>query len=347
MFLYTQPDETGESAIQVTANGTGDYALNYQLRESGWIPYSIKVGDKWYSYQYTPLIFALAPLGFLRDAEKYQNKALDDKGVIDKFMYANAKLATIFSDMTFLSSVANLMTAVTDDRVGSMENYFQRLNESTIKSFVQPNLVSQLAKDVEAYMDIPIKDVKGLMPTLLRDTPIARDKYYNKVNVLGEDVIPDNDIFIGEKKEVSREWKFINETKCFIPPIDRKANQIFDTEEEVFRPMTDDEFYNFSKRRGQLIKEGFVIPKSNGTTQYTGLTGISGYPYPIGEYETLMLKEAISELVQQATRKAKVELFSPEERITKPRKIKMDAMDKYKKEETTTPGQVGKNMIKL
>jgi hypothetical protein len=44
-----------------------------QLQETGWIPYSIKVGDKYYSYGWTPAAIPIAILGNYLDAKKYKN----------------------------------------------------------------------------------------------------------------------------------------------------------------------------------------------------------------------------------------------------------------------------------
>ena len=58
-------------AITITGGGPDDENKKRQLRESGWQPYSIKIGNKWYSYQYTPLVFMLGYLGNMNDADKY------------------------------------------------------------------------------------------------------------------------------------------------------------------------------------------------------------------------------------------------------------------------------------
>jgi hypothetical protein len=107
--------------------------------------------------------------------------------------------------------------------------------------------------------------------------------------------------------------------------------------------MDDDEFYLFSKRRGQLIKEGWEEKPGTFTDEFgdvkeltarriSGITEISAQPNPIGDYENLMLKEHISKLVSAASAKAKHEQFAPMELISKQAKIKYDAKQKYIKE---------------
>lgn len=64
--------------FEITANGTGDWSKNKQLLQQGWMPYSIRIGDKYIGYQYTPLVMILSPIGFFRDAQKYNDEYKDE-----------------------------------------------------------------------------------------------------------------------------------------------------------------------------------------------------------------------------------------------------------------------------
>ena len=65
-ILSSSAGEDDEPVLEITGNGTGDYAKNETLKQTGWQPYSFRVKlpngkySSWYSYQYTPLIFSLA-----------------------------------------------------------------------------------------------------------------------------------------------------------------------------------------------------------------------------------------------------------------------------------------------
>jgi hypothetical protein len=303
LFYLTQEDENGDSTIKITANGTGDYVKNKELRDSGWQPYSIKIGKSWVSYQYTPLFLALAPIGFWRDTEKYNKDVFKDKAFIDKYSYCNFKLVSVFSDMSFVSSVANLMTAMTSPHEDSFIKYVDKLNESTIKSFIKPNLYSQLAKDVMEFMDLPEKDTKGLVGALLKDVPIARNSYNNSVNCLGQEVVANNNIFIKKDKE-DDVYDFIANNELWIgkPNQKAKSSQIWDSQNEVFRPMTDDEYYKFIVKRGNYILNGI-----GEQYKYKGLNLLMKSKY-LTEKEKNDLDSNVEKLKAEATRLAKKEI---------------------------------------
>lgn len=305
LFYLTQEDENGESAIRITANGTGDYVKNRELRDAGWQPYSIKVGKTWVSYQYTPLFLALAPIGFWRDTEKYNKESFKDKTWAAKYAYCNFKLISVFSDMSFVSSVANLMTAMTSPREDAFVKYVERLNESTIKSFIKPNLYSQVSKDVMAFMDLPEKETQGIVGALLKDVPIARDSYNNSVNCLGQEVVPNTSIFIKTDKE-DDVYDFIANNQLWIgkPTQNAKSSQIWDSKNEVFRPMDDDEYYKFIVNRGNYILNG--IGDGDGG-KLTGLNTLMLKKYTT-EKEKHTLESDVDKLKTAATRKAKEEI---------------------------------------
>jgi hypothetical protein len=303
LFFLTQQDEDGNSPIQISANGTGNYEKNKELMESGWQPYSIKIGDRWVSYQFTPLFLAVAPVGFLRDTEKYNPERLQDKGFWDKYAYSTFKLVSVFSDMSFVSSVANLMTAMTTPHEDGFVKYVEKLNESTIKSFIKPNLYTQLAKEYMDFMDIPAKETTGVVGALLKDVPIARDSYNNSVNSLGLPVIPSTDIFIKQDKKYDI-YDFVAENELWIgkPAQKSKSSQIWDSKNSVFRPMDDDEYYSFIVKRGEYIREGILDTKYEG-----GLNIKMGKSYTTKE-EKDELSDYVDNLKKAATKKAKEDL---------------------------------------
>jgi ribosomal protein S17E len=294
--ILTEPDENGESPLQITANGTGDYRKNYQLKETGWQPYSIKIGDKWYSYQYTPLFLALAPIGFYRDSERYNPEKFDSETYLETLRYTTLKLMTTFSDMTFLSSAANLMEAITSTSPGAAENYFARLIEGTGKSLLVPNIYTQAAKEVEKFYDEPVKETKGLIPSILKDVPVARDMYYNKLNALGEPVLPNTDILMSDEKN-NPIWSYLTKSNAFVsvPKKNQASLQVWDVNNEKYREMTDNEYYDFIELRGSIIKKG--------------VTRLMSKISPSNEEDKQEIKAEVEKIVSAATKTAKEKII--------------------------------------
>lgn len=99
------------------------------FRESGMQPYSIKLGDRWYSYQKLPpfLAFPLSMIAVVNDA--VQNKKLDD-GTADVVLSSVAKYASFFSDQSYFKSMGDLWSAINGDEYAISRligNYPQQL----------------------------------------------------------------------------------------------------------------------------------------------------------------------------------------------------------------------------
>jgi hypothetical protein len=252
LLLMTQDDEE----FEITANGTGDYRKNYELRELGWQPYSIKYKNKWYSYQYSPLMLAFSMIGNVRDVEKYRKEKLTDNGLWTKFGVAMGATSRAALDQTFLSSANSFLSAALDPRNENAMEDLLRSMQKTATAAVIPAIYSQTAKEMEEIFNIPTKEVRGTwMGSILKDIPVARDQYFNKVNALGEDIVPTNNIFINSTKQ-DKIWDLIVKNKAWIgvpPPSSTTLVEIKDGK-PIERVMTDSEYYNFAKERGTIIK---------------------------------------------------------------------------------------------
>lgn len=255
LFLLTQKwDEDDEPFMEITANGTGDYRKNYELQEKGWQPYSIRIGNKWYSYQLSPLQIAFALIGNVRDVEKYRETKLTDKGLLTQFGVAAGATSRAFLDQTFLSSANSFLSAAMDPRNEDRASDLARSLEKTAAGFVVPALYTQAAREVENWMDIPSKEVRGTwMGVILKDIPVARNGYEDKLNALGEPVVPRTNILLSSV-EPDKIWNLIADKKAWIGVPSRNTVTVVDPETEQERILTDKEYYDFVKNRGGYIK---------------------------------------------------------------------------------------------
>lgn len=226
--------------IQVTASGPADPDERKQLQNTGWKPYSVKIGDTWYSYQYTPFNIGFAMVGHYRDAVRY-NK-LNEKDAGTRLAYGMMKSGSTIFDMSFLSGISDFIETV--QGTASSTKGAGRLFSRTVSSVVVPNLVKQIDKlfDPTTYQGDTV--TQGL----IRETPVARSFALKPMlNVLGEPVKPSqNRFFTSDPKDPV--WSFIVEKQAWVP-VPSKTTKIGN------RPIKPDEYYELIEKSGPQIRQ--------------------------------------------------------------------------------------------
>jgi len=199
VYLLTKlDDDDDEPILEITTNGFGDYKKNKELSETGWQPYSLRIKNPvtgeysaWTSYKTSPFMVGFSFIGALGDAEKYKGEDISEDGYA-KAGFAATGLMRSFLDQTFLSSGEDFLSAMFDERD---ENVFDNVLKSLTKTagaIALPNFYTQTAQKISEIMDIPQKDIKDTyLGRMLRDVPVARDKYNNMINALGDEVTYD------------------------------------------------------------------------------------------------------------------------------------------------------------
>lgn len=246
-------DDDDKPVIEITANGTGNYAKNRVMK--GYQEFSVKVGNRWISYKETPLFMPLSIIGTLNDYEKYDKKSLEDPETQSKFFMAFNRSKDIVFNSTAIASMNTFIKLISETNDETLGTKVETAFANMAKGFIVPNAYTQIAREIESIMKIPMKEVKGtLLGPILMDIPFARDMYYNKVNVFGEEIIPDTDRFISTAEDDKLVNLFIK-NKYFptVPSI--KTQKIIDPKTDKERLMTQEEYYKFAKRRGERIKE--------------------------------------------------------------------------------------------
>lgn len=253
LYALSAPGEgEDEPQLQITANGPGDYKAQAELAETGWQRYSIKIGGTWYSYQNTPLAIPLSIIGRIRDDEQYNGHSLEDEGYAAKVGIYLLNTIQYFSDMTFLKGVSEFLGAVNGGTPDQAGNYIKRTAANTAKSFVVPNLFTQVSREVQAVADIPMKESPSILGKMVRDIPIARNQLNDMVNSLGEPVFPDTDRIASAQQE-DPVWNLIVRNNAWIRKPYKGSIVIYDKGKE--RGLTDEEYFMFCKIRGQYIKQ--------------------------------------------------------------------------------------------
>jgi hypothetical protein len=263
--IFMMAGDSDDDEIEITANGYGNYKDNYSLTEKGWQPYSIRVGDTWISYQYTPFMPMFTMIGKIKDDIRYKDEKFSDSYMTKVFSAAGSVIKTFF-DNTFLSSLNTFFNAIFNEREQNIGADLAKGTMKSLNSFVLPNAYTQIAKEVERKMDIPTKDMDNrYFAQLLKDIPFARNIFQNKVNALGEDVIPDTDKFISEVKIVDPKkvgvnnlWEMLAKNKYPLRTLSYNQfnnDGIYDPIQDKQRVITPKEYYNYMKVKGGVIKQ--------------------------------------------------------------------------------------------
>lgn len=259
-------DDDEEPILEITADGYGNYKDNYSLKETGWQPYSIKIGNRWYSYQYTPLLPMFTFIGKLNDVQKYRKEKLND-GSWTKARIAAGAAAKSFFDNTYLSSLNAVLSTIFSDESDSMiENAMTSLMK-TLSGFVLPNFYTQEAKEIESIMNIPTKELGDeFYANAIKDIPFLRDKYYAKVNALGEDIVPDTDKFVSKVVTPSQQGKVTTDDLWLLLAKNKmpirvqsfrqfNSDGVYDPKKDEIRVIDRKEYYEYTKKRGTVIKD--------------------------------------------------------------------------------------------
>jgi len=304
MFQYMA--ETGQ--IQISGEGPEDEKKKAQLRESGWQAYSIKIGDKWYSYQLTPLALVLGMLGNFNDAANYGKD--DEKTLLRRLNVAALKFGGMIADMTWINSAGTFLGAFVEPRISEQQRSVEKALSGMARGFVPfSQMTSQATQAYNSIFQVPAKQVNNSWEALYQDLPIARNSLNDKINALGEPVIKDVDIMVSREK-ADPVWKFLTEKQGWVAPLSKKTVFVFDEKLKQDRPLTDNEFYELSKLRGSIIKENIkkILTEGYPVLRDGSITYVLGEDMTSAELNNILSKR----IEPMATKEAKAKIFGIE-----------------------------------
>lgn len=233
---------------KLTGNGPSDYNKKLQLQATGWKPNSILIGDDYVPYTHFagPLALPMALVGNYFDAAKYGN--VGEKDLLDQTSAAVMGSAKTILDMSFLQGVSELMSSIQNsDRMGA--SFGKKFIAQQATSLV-PNLVKQVARynDPGQYEADSLTDkiksnlriTSGLKPAL--------DVWGDRIN--GERFTQ----LETSKKGTDPIKNYLIDNKLWISEPSKNTN-IYDYKLKAQRELTKDEYYNYIKESGPLIKQ--------------------------------------------------------------------------------------------
>lgn len=223
--------------LTIHGAGPSDPDKKKQLRQTGWKPYTIQIGDKYFSYTYTPFGLAMAATGNFLDNEKYQD--FSSKEGLDRFTYAFQSIASTIFNQSFLSGLSTFFDIIAGKSPAQQITSFRRFAANTVSSFAVP--FSSALKDLEAIATDPnIPKVDNLRQAIVANIPFASQALKPQLNALGEPIKASRNRLFSEQGN-DPVWKLVADKQLRIPV----PNQFFDDP---------DGQYEYVQKQGKLLR---------------------------------------------------------------------------------------------
>ncbi len=233
---------------RISGTGPSDYNKRRQLEMTGWRQNAIKIGNRWVPYMnWGPVAFALSVAGNFYDAMEYGK--LDEKSALQRVEAAIVGSGQTFFQMSFLTGTSDFMDLAQTGNVTQWENYVAR----AATSLFEPNFIKQAIK----IFDRNVYQPKNLWEGVIKNMGVAGIFGVKPMlNIFGEPVKADMAYgfsFGPTGKDIDPVAKFLGENKLWVST-PSKTTEIWVGDKK--RPMTDDEYYQYIKESGPIIKEG-------------------------------------------------------------------------------------------
>jgi len=214
-------------AMDGTITGPGPKGKSQRdaLRRQGWQPNSIKVGDKYYSYnRLDPLGMFLGLTAEITEVMKYAEDE-DRDSLATAITIAVAKNVT---SKTYLRGLADTMNVLSDpDRYA--ERYFQRMGASFMP-------MTSLTAQIERTVDPTLRAAYDLMDEIKARTPGLSDSLPPRRNLYGEPIVLQGGLG----------WDFVSPIYSSTRKFDYVDNEIVENEVNVTMPRRSIGTGNFS-----------------------------------------------------------------------------------------------------
>lgn len=184
-FLHTR---SGTDFITGNGPADPDQRKSWELTHQ---PYSIKVGDKWVSYQrLDPVATILGIIADINDVQLYENIEEDS---LEKLFQATVLAATVnITNKSYIQSMDNLFTLIRNEG-GDIGKNVNRFFGNIVGGFV-PNIVNQ---SLNAQEDRVLREARTIRDRIIKKTPLE-GMLPPRRNILGEpEISPTSGGFAG------------------------------------------------------------------------------------------------------------------------------------------------------
>lgn len=264
-LAYSHKDEPDED-VPLMVYGWGPESKTKRAQmPKGWVPYSIKIDDKYIKFSEMPFGMMFAAAGAAMDAVRYKN--MDKKTSSQRLAYILKTSAKGFMNQGVMSSLDTAMETLMFD---ASEKKMADIPVNAVKGLVP---AQGLLRDISTIMDPNKVSNESLTSALLRDIPFAKS-YGTKpdLNVFGEPIKLDGYPItrrIITHREPHTVADYLGRNDLHIPGMDQtieigkylpdkahdriqaRAVELGAMENGMFTP---EQNYTFKKRAGELTK---------------------------------------------------------------------------------------------
>jgi len=161
----------------ITGGGPSDEKKKKALMATGWMPYSIKIGDSYYSYQRLDPLSTLLGLGAdLVEVGLNEPREFNETGLEKTFTALTLSITRNATNKSYLAGIQNFTDALSDP-----DRYMAKFGQNFLSSFV-PNIISQMAD----YDTQALTEVRTIGDAFAKKLG-ARSGLDKKRNLLGEE----------------------------------------------------------------------------------------------------------------------------------------------------------------
>ncbi len=264
-LAHAYKDEPDED-VPFMVYGWGPESKNKRAQmPKGWVPYSVKIGDRYVKFSEMPFGMMFAAAGSAMDAMRYKN--MDKKTASQRLAYILKTSVKGFMNQGVMSSLDTAMETMMFD---ASEKKMADIPVNAVKGFIP---AQGLLRDISTIMDPDKVSKDSLTSALLRDIPFAKGLATKpELNVFGEPIKMDgypilrritthrephavadylgrNDLSIPGMEQTVEIGKYLPDQMQ--DRIQRRAVELGAMENGLFTP---EQNYEFKKRAGQLTK---------------------------------------------------------------------------------------------
>lgn len=168
---------------QITGRGPVDPGQREALAREGWQPYSIKIGDRWFSYNgISPLGDMFGMAADIAETAHFANEEMVDGKDMEKVtLAATAAVAGNVMNKSYLSGFASAVDALHDPNGGGAALWARQLAGSVVPSgaFAVTRAMDPNVHAVNSMLDA----IKARVPGLSKDLPIRHDLWGDPMTI--------------------------------------------------------------------------------------------------------------------------------------------------------------------
>jgi hypothetical protein len=242
-------------------NGAGPQDLKDRdaLRAGGWQPYSVKVGDRYFSYEATPWKAALGIMGGAHDIMNYAKHPDPENFISDIAMAAFKDAANSITDSSFLQGLQTVLGASSTrgaDAQALTDRFLSQSASAVAGIFYGGTGTRQIYKLLNPQQ----YEAKGLGEKIIQNIPVANDALLRpKLNVLGEPVLssPLNRI-LPTLESHDPVWRFLDDhnVRISLPNASQKVDGV---------QLNAAELHDFIQTRGRNLREQIQSALTDGS----------------------------------------------------------------------------------